>query len=134
MTNLPLQNKCKPLYDYVRFVDRVKINLKNGLDKDKSLEEAVDWAISEEFLEGFFSEQKAEVLGMCLTEFDQEAYDNRRRKEGYDSGYSDGTHNQAIESATNALRMNLPIEQISQITGLPVVEILKLKEKVPVEA
>ena len=71
---------------------------------------------------------------MCLTEFDQEAYDNRRRKEGYDNGYSEGAHNQAVETAINALKMNLSLEQITQLTGLPVEEILKLKEAIPVEA
>ena len=129
-SNLPLQNKCKPLYDYVRFVDRVKTNLKNDLDKDKSLEEAVDWAIREEFLEGFFKEQKAEVLGMCLTEFDQEAYDNRRRKEGYDSGYSEGANNQAITATVNHLKMGiLSPEQIAQAEGLPLEKVLELQKE-----
>ena len=134
-SNLPLQNKCKPLYDYIRFVDRVKTNLKNDLDKDKSLEEAVDWAIREEFLEGFFKEQKAEVLGMCLTEFDQEAYDNRRRKEGYDSGYSEGANNQAITATVNHLKMGiLSPEQIAQAEGLPLEKVLELQKEITVLA
>ena len=127
--NLPLQKKCKPLYDYIIFVDRVKTNLKNGLDKDKSLEEAVDWAISEELLEGFFNEQKAEVLGMCLTEFDQEAYDNRRRKEGYE----EGVYNKALEAAENLLKLKkLTEEEIAQTIGLPLEQVLKLKEQITV--
>ena len=130
-SNLPLQNNCKPLYDYVRFVDRVKTNLKNGLDKDKSLEEAVDWAIREEFLEGFFKEQKAEVLGMCLTEFDQEAYDNRRRKEGYE----EGVRNHAIEATVNHLKMGiLSPEQIAQAEGLPLEKVLELQKEITVLA
>ncbi len=35
----------------------------------QAVNEAVDWAIEENFLEGFVREQKEEIIGMYLTEF-----------------------------------------------------------------
>ena len=40
-----------------------------GID---AISEAVDWAIKENLLDGFFKEQKEEILAMSLTEFDAE--------------------------------------------------------------
>ena len=133
--NLTLQQNCKSLYDYICFVDRIKFNLEQGMEKSKALEEAVEWAISENLLEGFFVEQKAEVIGMCLTEFDEEEYSNHFRKEGYDQGLLDGisqgAKQTAIANATNLLKMKvLTNKQISQAVGLSLKEIKLLSKKV----
>ena len=71
--NNSLQKNCKPLYDYVRYISRIKDNRKKGMSKEEVVNEAVDWAISENLLDGFFKMQKEEILGMSLTEYDEEA-------------------------------------------------------------
>ena len=125
--NLSLQNNCKSLNDYVKYVGRIKINLKNNIPTNEAIEEALDWAIKENLLEGFFKEQRAEVLAVSITEFDKELYDRCRRREGYNEGLEEGAHLKAIESAKNFLQMKLgSLEQISQGTGLPLEEVQKL--------
>ncbi len=124
--NLALQNHCKALNDYVKYVDRIKTNLKNDIRTNEAIEEALDWAISENLLEGFFREQRAKVLAVSITEFDKELYDRCRRREGYNEGLEQGAHQKAIESAKKALSLNLTPEQVSQITDLPIEEIFKL--------
>ena len=132
--NLPLQKNCKPLYDYIRYVDRVKVNLKQKMERTAAIEEAIQWAIKEELLEGLFKEQKAEVLAMSLTELDQDLYDRCRRQEGYEDGVADGAHDKAVETARNFLKMAvLSTEQIAQGTGLPLEKVLELKEKLKVQ-
>ena len=84
--NEGLQKKCRALYDYCRYVNRVKGNLKAGLPNQKAVEDALDYAIRGNFLDGFFKAQKMEVLNMSLTEFDQELYDRNRRREGREEG------------------------------------------------
>ena len=60
---------------------------------------------------------------MSLTEFDQEQYDRNRRRDAYLDGRDDGMQ----EAARNMLKMGLgTLEQISQITGLSVKDILTL--------
>ena len=63
-----------------------------------------------------------EVMNMSLTEFDQEEYDRNRRREGMEEGIELGKQ----EAARNALALGLPLEQISQITGLSVADIQAL--------
>ena len=46
-----------------------------------------------------------------------------------DERAAEAAHEKAIESARNALAMNLTPEQASQITGLSLEEVLALKEK-----
>ena len=132
--NLTLQNHCKALNDYVKYVDRIKTNLKNNLHTNEAVEEALDWAIKENFLEGLFKEQRAEVLAMSIFEFDKELYDRCRRREGYNEGVQfgleQGARQKAIETAKRALSINLSPEQASQITGLPLEEVQKMTVKV----
>ena len=124
--NETLHKKCKPLYDYCEFIDRIKINIKEGIEKEAAIDEAIEWAIKQNLLEGLIKEQRAEVKMDLLTDFNQEQYDRIRRREGYEESTN--------QIAINALTMNLPPEQVSQITKLPLEKILELQKKIPVKA
>ena len=137
--NKTLQKKCKPLYDYVRYVDRIKTNQdERNMSLVDAVDEAVDWAIKEDFLEGYFREAKAEVRAVCLTEFDQELYDRNRRREGEKAGFEkgriEGKDEKAKEAAKNLLKMNaLSVEQIAQAEGLSIDEVQKLALEITAE-
>ena len=111
--NSELQKSCKSLYDYSRFVDKIKQNLKSMTLKDAIIE-AVDFAIKNNFLEGLVEEQKMEILNTCLTEFNQEDYDRRRKRET------------RTEIAKNMLKKAIPIETIAECVELPVEKIKEL--------
>ena len=114
--NNSLGKKCKPLYDYISYIARIRKNMKNGMEKHQAILDAIEWAIQNNLLGGFFAEQKAEVEDVSLTEFDQELFDRNRRREG--------AAEKAVETAKNLLKMKLgSIEQISQATGLPVEQV-----------
>ena len=88
--NESLQKKCESLYHYCVFVDRVKANLDKRMEPEDAINEAVDFAIKGNFLDGYFKEQRMNIVGNLLTEFNQEDYDRNRRAEGYEDGYDDG--------------------------------------------
>lgn len=129
-----LQKKCRALYDYCRYVNRVKGNLKAGLPKTDAVKDALDYAIRGNFLDGFFKAQKMEVLNMSLTEFDQELYDRNRRREGWEEGekvgFEQGERSGIVigkqETARNMLARNYPVTDIAEITGLPLADVEKL--------
>ena len=50
------------------------------------------------------------------------------RNEGISIGLSQGAHQKAVETAKNALTMNLSIEQVATLTGLSPEEIEKLSD------
>ncbi len=126
-----LLKKCKALYDYCSYVNRVKGNLKAGMPKNDAVGEAVDYAIKENYLDGFFKVQKSEVMNMSLTEFDQEEYDRNRRREGWEEGMEE----MQSRTARNMLAVGLGSpEQIAQVTGLPLEDVTRLSEELAVAA
>lgn len=122
--NETLHKKCKSLYDYCRFVDRIKINLKNKMEKEAAVDEAIDWAIKENLLEGLIKEQRAQIKMDILTNFDQEQYDRIRRREGFD----EGAQQKAVEDAKSFYANGASIELIAKslhMTESQVSEIVK---------
>ena len=100
----------------------MKENLSQGMTFDSAVNEAVDFAIRGDFLEGFFREKRMKILDDIYTEFDQESYDETLR--------NDGRIQNAIANAKNFLRMNLGSpEQIAQGTSLPLEQVIALKEE-----
>ena len=128
--NLPLQKKCKPLYDYIQFVSRINENKEKGMSIGDAVDEAVDWACEQNLLEGYIREQKAEVKMNLLTEYDEEAYIRIWRRDGIIQGKQE----QAEETANKMFEEGDSPEKIARCTGLPVEQVIKLKKKVPAKA
>ena len=91
----------------------------------EAVDEAVDWACEQNLLEGYIREQKAEVKMNLLTEYDEEAYIRIWRRDGIIQGKQE----KAEEAATNMLKKKYPISDISDITGLPLDQVLKLQKQ-----
>lgn len=118
--NLPLQKKCKPLYDYIQFTSRINDNKTKGMPIETAVDEAVDWACEQNLLEGYIREQKAEVKMNLLTEYDEEAYIRIWRRDGI----MEGRQEKAVEAAVMliheyketpevaAKKMNAPLELV----------------------
>ncbi|MCR4899338.1 MAG: hypothetical protein K5907_00795 [Treponema sp.] len=129
--NKTLQKNCKPLYHYVKYVARIKHNKQKGLPPQAAISEAVDWAIKKKLLNGFFKLQKEEVLAMSLTEFNAEEVTREFIEEGREMGRDE----KALEDAENLLKLNkLTEDEIAQAIGIPLDQVLKLKEKITVLA
>lgn len=124
--NKTLHKNCKPLYHYISFVYRIKKNIKDGMSKDKAIEEAVDFAIKENFLDGFFKTQRAEIIGMILTEYNEELIHKNWHEDGYIEGHDDGRNEKAEEDAKNFKAKGIDIHLIAECTGLSVEKVQKL--------
>ncbi len=124
--NESLVKKCAALYDYVRLVSRISSNKKNGMKIEQAVREAVDWAIEENFLEGFVKEQKEEIIAMCLTEYDEESAIRGWKQ--------DGRQEQAEEAAKTMLSDHLPTDKVALYSGLPLEQVLELQKQIPVKA
>ena len=136
--NETLVKSCKPMYDYVRLVERISTNKKAGMKIEQAVNEAVDWAIEEKFLEGFVREQKEEIIGMYLTEFNEERAIRGWRQEGIEEGrelgIAEGESKKAVEDARNMLNLKVGTPaQISQITGLSMEQVLELQKELAAE-
>ena len=129
--NLSLQKKCKPLYDYVRFVSRINRNRDElAMPMDEAANEAVDWAVKEDLLDGLIESEKDEVIGMILSEYNEEAFIKTLREDGYDEGLAEGfslgeqkglaegERKKAVETARNLLTKGINPDIIAECTGL----------------
>ena len=119
-----IHKNCESLYDYARFVAKVRECSKGGSPTTESVTQAVNWATKEKLLNGFFERQKAEVIGMILTEFDMEQFKRDMREDGYDEGLQQGAQQKAVEAAlvlvkefnatpeTAAQKMKAPLDKV----------------------
>ena len=124
--NQELLNMCKPLSDYMYFVNCVKKNKK----KYQTIEEAIDMAIQECIQNGVLVEilkkHKAEVKSVCLSVFDQEKYENSIRREGIKEGMKEGIkegrkkgeEEKQREMLQTMFSNGLTKEEISKYTGI----------------
>ena len=127
--NKILHKNCKALYHYISFVYRIISNIESGMSRDKAIEEAVDFAIKENYLDGFFKTQRAEIIGMILTEFNEEQAHRIWRKDGYTEGIKDGVQQKAEEDAVALLIEGDSPEKISRCLKLPLERVLELQEQ-----
>ena len=105
---------------------RIKENKDKGMPTEKAIDEAIDWASQHNLLEGYIREQKAEVKMTLLTEYDEEA--------SIRGWIRDGRQEQALETATNMLLKKYQPTEISELTGLPLEQVLELQKQIPVQA
>ena len=103
----------------------MKENLSQGMTFDSAVNEAVDFAIKGDFLEGFFREKRMKILDDIYTEFDQESYDETLR--------NDGRIQNAIANAKNLLKLGVSSETIAQGCSLPLEQVIALKEELSYE-
>ena len=134
--NTSLQKNCKALYHYVQYVSRVVANMRSGMENKDAVEEAVEWAIAGELLDGYFKEQRAEVMAMSLTEFDLEdsirTWRNDGIAEGIEIGRSEGKEEKAIEAARSFYANGDSIELIAKSLGMTIEQVKDIvTEEVP---
>ena len=127
--NESLSKNCEPLYYYCEFVNQVKENLSQGMSFDSAVNEAVDFAIKGDFLEGFFREKRMKILDDIYTEFDQESYDETLRNDGRIEGIQIGARENAIANAKNFLKEGDSPEKIARCCSLPLEQVIALKEE-----
>ncbi len=121
--NSTLQKNCKSLYDYVSYVGRIAKNKKQGFSIQEAVDDAVNWAIKGNLLDGFFKVNKAEVTAMCLTEYDEEAAQRAFREDGYLDGLEDGMQKKAVEDAKSFYANGVSVELIAKSLQMTVEQV-----------
>lgn len=87
-SNSGLLKKCTSLSGYMTFVNRVKEYKKQGMDKYTAVDMAVTYCIKHGILKDVLLKHRSEVVGMVLTEFNEEVYKKGIFEEGYSQGQS----------------------------------------------
>ena len=88
--NREMMEKCFALRDYAKYVDNVKTKVKNGVNFNEAVKKAVEEAINENLLDGFFKKHEKGVLDVTLTEFNEAEFVANRLAEGRAEGLAEG--------------------------------------------
>ena len=102
--NKALMGKCRRLKEYAILVSTVRKKLAGGKPLEQAVEETVDECIENNILRDILEKNRAEVIGMILTSFDQEEYEKTIRDESYEDGHSDGYKEGLTEGEEQLLR------------------------------
>ena len=93
-----LFEKCRPMRDYMIFVDKVR-----KYSQEQTLEDAVEQTIrecmEEDVMADFLKRNRAEVVKMCLYEYDEEKQREFDREEGREEGREEERQNTLREKA-----------------------------------
>jgi hypothetical protein len=88
--NRELMEKCHVLEEYSIFIDKIKRYTKEMGNIEDAVDMAVNECIAEGVLADFLISHKAEVMDVCLTEYNEAEVQNAFRAEGYEDGYEEG--------------------------------------------
>ncbi len=119
--NKVLMEACEPLSEYAWLVETIRGNQRTMRNLEAAIDAAIDDMPDEFVIKRFLLQNKAEVKGMFLTEYDQEKVLSQQRRETERM-----THEQV---ATDMLMDNYPLAAVSKISRLSEDEIRKLAKR-----
>ncbi len=133
--NRELMKKSLPLDDYCVMVERVKNNLKVGMDVKSAFYEAYKFCMTNRtWMNDFLKVHEWELMEMISTEYDEELALSLAREEGQIEGRREGRREGQIEGRLEGklemikkmLEKNLPIETIAELSDWSEEDILKI--------
>ncbi len=77
-----LLEKCRPLAEYMYLVNCIRENEVRGMRMEDAIDSAVQQCINCNVLKEFLVAHRAEVVSVCLTEFNEEVFVNSIKAEG----------------------------------------------------
>lgn len=84
--NGALMERCRRLWEYSEFSSEIEENIKNGMNRKEAVETAMDACIERGILSDILIREKAEVLHMLLTEYDEKKHLRNTYREGVEAG------------------------------------------------
>ena len=140
--NRELMEQCRILWEYAKYVAKVRGYTRAGLKLDEAVERAVDECIREGILAKFLSANRAEVISVSIFEYDKAEEEKKLRREEFDAGEKAGMEKGLAkgekygrEKAQKAmlermLEKGYSREQIADLIGIPTEQIRDLERKI----
>lgn len=102
--NEELLSKCRPLQDYMTLINCIKTNQANGLPVKDAVDKAVIHCINNGIMTEFLKNHRAEVMDVCITEYNEKTFVDGIREEGREE--------ERIKAIRNMIELGLTREQI----------------------
>ena len=111
--NDKLLDKCQPLKDYMALINLIRIN-NQYMPLENAVNAAVNSCIENNILAEFLTKHKAEVVEMCITEYNEKAVLDGIRQEGIEEDETIGKQKMAI----NLYADGMNIDKIAKIANV----------------
>jgi predicted transposase/invertase (TIGR01784 family) len=121
--NREILKRSTTLGSYSVFIDKMREHQKAGLTLEESTKIAIKYCIDRNILRGFFETNSSEVFNMLTDEWNWEEYKEVALEEAHEKGMEKGRESEKIMIADNLLKIGMSIEEIAQVTKLPVEKI-----------
>jgi hypothetical protein len=99
----------------------------------KAVDEAVKRCIKEDILRDFLKKHRAEVMNVCMTEYNEEVFVNGMleagRQEGLKAGWQEGLQTGRADSIRTLLRKGKSPTEIHDLLDYPMEEIVEVSKK-----
>ena len=82
--NKELLSKCRELFEYSTFIERIRKNMKSDKTKEQAIHEAIESCIEDGILTDILKKEKVRIMASILAEFDEVGYAQMLRDEGKD--------------------------------------------------
>ena len=103
--------QCKALREYANFIHMVRVYFKEIKDEMIAVKKALEEAIEQNYLDGYFQKEKEEVFMTTLFEVKQDIYENDLREEG------------RLEIIFAMYKSGIPMKQIASIIKVEIEEL-----------
>lgn len=114
--NQELMEKCRILKEYAQFIHTIRSKISVGLPFQEAVETAVEDCISQNILSEILRKNKAAVIDMILTEYDENEFREFLKedswKKGHEAGVQDGIKTGIREIIRTFTELQLPKEQL----------------------
>ena len=84
--NDALLEQCRPLAEYMFLINCIRENEAKGMQIEDAIDVAVQYCIKSNVLKDFLIAHRAEVVSVCLTEFNEKVFVKSIREEGIELG------------------------------------------------
>ena len=115
--NLPVNHellrKCKPLYEYSWFIQRIKDYMAQEKNLDKALKQTIEDCEKEGIMVDFVRKHGSEAVNMLFTQWNLEDALEVRYEEGFEDGEEKGRLLTLIEKTCKKLQKGKAVEQIA---------------------
>lgn len=101
--NKQLMEKCQQLHEYAQFVARIKIHLEEGLTVKEAVDKGVDECVEQGILAEILKKNRAEVVEVVLTEYEEKRHLENVREEGRIEGKSAGIKEGIAQGITKGI-------------------------------
>ncbi len=126
--NRELMEKCRRLWEYSEFIAEVNEHLDRNQSLEAAVTKAMDTCIQKGILEDFLRKNRAEVLHMLLTEYDEKKHMRGIYEVGYEEGEKAGYRKGELNLLERQIRKKLEKGKSPEViaeeldTELPVIE------------